>query len=233
MGRTAPSALRGSCHQCGSYVEDSGPDRSPGSLTGTRSPRTIDLGLPPLCETTVRHPARRAGRRSRRRPWRRRWRGRPWDEARTREDRCSVAGSGGPRSRQARRSRGASRRSASSSRLPTGEPLLPFEPQPRQDQQRHGSTDSEERAAPHPGAAARAAATSAKMPPPSTAIAAPGGAFVFTESQRPTTPSAAASTIEPSCQGRNLRVSNRTVAAGTTNSAVARARRWPQEPRRR
>jgi len=62
-----------------------------------------------------------------------------------------------------------------------------------------------------------------KTAPPRTAIAAPGGAFVLTESQRPTTPSPAASSTAPACQTGSLLVSNRTVAAGTTKRAVARS----------
>ncbi len=52
------------------------------------------------------------------------------------------------------------------------------------------------------------------------AIVAPGGALVFTESQRPTVPSAAASTTAPICQEAIRFANSRTVAAGATNSAA-------------
>ena len=59
-----------------------------------------------------------------------------------------------------------------------------------------------------------------KIAPLSVAIVAPGGALVFTESQRPTVPSAAASRTLPICQ-ESIRLANsRTVAAGATKIAA-------------
>ena len=52
LPRTAASALRGSCHQCGSYLEASAPLVSPGSRSGTTAPRSTTAASLPLSETT-------------------------------------------------------------------------------------------------------------------------------------------------------------------------------------
>src|SRR5262249_37433524 len=49
---TAASALTGSCHQWGSNRDASGPELSPGSLTGTAAERSTTFGWPPASETT-------------------------------------------------------------------------------------------------------------------------------------------------------------------------------------
>ncbi len=71
------------------------------------------------------------------------------------------------------------------------------------------------------GALARHATVAANSAPPSTAIVGPGGVFSSTESQRPAIPWTAASATDAACQTGRRCVQRRTVAAGTTNSAVA------------
>jgi hypothetical protein len=49
----AASTLRGSCHQCGSYLEASAPEDSPGTVYGVCSGAIVTTaGLPPACWTT-------------------------------------------------------------------------------------------------------------------------------------------------------------------------------------
>src|SRR5690349_17512779 len=50
---TAALALTGSCHQCGSYRDASGPDDSPATLSGTLAARSTTRAWPPDCETTL------------------------------------------------------------------------------------------------------------------------------------------------------------------------------------
>src|SRR3954447_2376421 len=56
IASTAASALRGSCHQCRSKREASGPDDWPGSFSGARPPEAPAGGLPPAWETALPHP---------------------------------------------------------------------------------------------------------------------------------------------------------------------------------
>ena len=52
ISATAASALRGSCHQCGSNSDASAPLDSPGSRSGTAAPRSTSSASLPLSETT-------------------------------------------------------------------------------------------------------------------------------------------------------------------------------------
>ena len=218
--RTAASALRGSCHQWGSYFDASAPERLAGQLDRDLGAEVDDFGVAAAVGDDLIHPGIEvvAAGEDQLRPGRALDVGGPGlvvvrvgvrledlvDLDRFAADVADEVSELGRR-----------RHHVELFRAPSPDP--PPHPAARSARAPSAAATTAMRGT---FSKARTAATTMKAPPATQAIVAPGGALVLTESQRPTVPSRATRQMLSSCQLKSRSVKRRAVTAGTRKSAV-------------